>query len=138
MFNSYIKWLFQVLHHVPHQQGRDWVHRPGDLRLGHVPKKVLGLFPSRRLLQEAIWERTWGRRRRIILKSEIKTKARSMTKHFSSKSMSCWNRKQFLSVYNWHTTKPVSISYLIFAAKVLCEKSLCRLVEIDRGNKNEK
>ena len=47
-FNSDFKPLFtisQVFHHVLDQQGRNRVHWPRNICLGHVPIEVLGLFP---------------------------------------------------------------------------------------------
>merc|ERR1712062_620348 len=51
-----------LLPDVPHQQGRERLHRAGDVRVEHVPGEVLGLLPCRRLFQEAVRERArwWG------------------------------------------------------------------------------
>ena len=47
-FDTDFKPLFtisQVFHHVLDQQGRNGVHWPRNICLGHVPIEMLGLFP---------------------------------------------------------------------------------------------
>ena len=74
--------IVQVLLDVPHQQGRDGVHRSGDLRVGHVPEEVLGLLPCRRLLQEAVRERArrWRGRLTTHITTIPETKPQSIEK----------------------------------------------------------
>lgn len=56
----------QVFPDAPDQQTGHGVHRPGNVRVEHVPATVLGLFPRGRLFPQTVRRGTGRWRRRLI------------------------------------------------------------------------
>lgn len=101
----------QVLPDASDQQTRHRIHRSRNLCMGNVSKKMLGLLPGGRLLQEAVW-----RRRRKFLELE-----QGLIKSFSPP----YNNKY---IHVEHRENDRKYSKLFFATQSLREVILIEII----------